>query len=248
MLREVLRSLDQPLAVFLRKCARVAIRSGSTIGAEPQAQLFFWYALTAGLDVPDSPAARADLAWSVTWTPGLLEFLVRGMQHGDPNERARAAGVLQDLVCRDPRSALMASKVVGLDKALRQLQGDCMEAGGFSLQVARIAQAVSGTSPGVAATMGALAPGDRVAEAVAWPAEEQGRRALPLSRGSHEGLLLIQLAGHVCCQCGKEAVGGGAFPHCARCKQPTYCSRECQSDAWKQHKLECFRPKLGGTS
>ncbi len=31
---------------------------------------------------------------------------------------------------------------------------------------------------------------------------------------------------------------------CARCRQVTYCSRECQKANWKTHKVQCVPPQM----
>merc|ERR1711959_606879 len=31
------------------------------------------------------------------------------------------------------------------------------------------------------------------------------------------------------------------FRICSRCKQPSYCSRECQKEHWKYHKYDCAK-------
>ena len=40
---------------------------------------------------------------------------------------------------------------------------------------------------------------------------------------------------HACAACGKT----GAKKCCSRCKRVWYCSKDCQTAAWKTHKLVC---------
>ena len=42
----------------------------------------------------------------------------------------------------------------------------------------------------------------------------------------------------LCVLCGQP----GANKTCSRCKAVNYCSRACQVDHWKTHKLECQKP------
>ncbi|KAL9652789.1 hypothetical protein ABK040_010821 [Willaertia magna] len=48
---------------------------------------------------------------------------------------------------------------------------------------------------------------------------------------------VIELAiiGNICVVCGKD----NATKCCGNCKRITYCSAECQTNHWKQHRLEC---------
>ena len=40
-------------------------------------------------------------------------------------------------------------------------------------------------------------------------------------------------------QCHKEGCHDVGSLRCSRCKVAKYCSKECQKDAWKQHKKQC---------
>ncbi len=46
---------------------------------------------------------------------------------------------------------------------------------------------------------------------------------------------------HSCLKCGnrEKKDGGGKLMKCARCKSVSYCSRECQREDWKEHKVYC---------
>jgi MYND finger len=46
---------------------------------------------------------------------------------------------------------------------------------------------------------------------------------------------------HLCENCGKreDTEAGKRLLRCARCKEATYCSKECQKEDWKLHKPEC---------
>ena len=58
----------------------------------------------------------------------------------------------------------------------------------------------------------------------------------------------------VCVLCGKSAPDGEKFKRCARCNGADYCSRECQTSHWKEHKRMCgksaeqLRAREGGDS
>ena len=48
-----------------------------------------------------------------------------------------------------------------------------------------------------------------------------------------------------CASCAKPETGlaeGATLLRCSRCKTVRYCSRECQSNAWKEHKKTCVPP------
>jgi MYND finger len=47
-----------------------------------------------------------------------------------------------------------------------------------------------------------------------------------------------------CAHCLREA----AAKKCARCKAVRYCSKECQTAAWKAHKKECKAPAADGSA
>ena len=40
-------------------------------------------------------------------------------------------------------------------------------------------------------------------------------------------------------QCQKEGCHNVGSRRCSRCKVARYCSKECQTAAWKQHKKQC---------
>lgn len=42
---------------------------------------------------------------------------------------------------------------------------------------------------------------------------------------------------HLCRYCGKQ----GFFQKCSRCKETFYCSRECQREDWRTHKVACTK-------
>ncbi|KAI1849675.1 hypothetical protein JX266_004624 [Neoarthrinium moseri] len=43
-----------------------------------------------------------------------------------------------------------------------------------------------------------------------------------------------------CRSCGKtKAANGGKLMACARCKEVSYCSKDCQKADWKKHRMEC---------
>jgi hypothetical protein len=49
--------------------------------------------------------------------------------------------------------------------------------------------------------------------------------------------------------CGNTGCTNPATKHCSKCKQRSYCSRDCQAANWKIHKKECssltFKSQLG---
>ena len=43
----------------------------------------------------------------------------------------------------------------------------------------------------------------------------------------------------VCSACGRF-IDAKLLSRCARCKKARYCSKECQKDAWSDHKADCI--------
>ena len=51
----------------------------------------------------------------------------------------------------------------------------------------------------------------------------------------------------VCNKCKtKEPSEGKGFPKCSRCKLVHYCSKDCQKEDWKEHKLSCSKKSTNG--
>lgn len=48
------------------------------------------------------------------------------------------------------------------------------------------------------------------------------------------------------CGCKTAKGGSGALLLCSKCKKKRYCSRECQKEHWKKHKLICNAPSADG--
>ncbi|KAL6718631.1 hypothetical protein ACLMJK_002865 [Lecanora helva] len=47
---------------------------------------------------------------------------------------------------------------------------------------------------------------------------------------------------HACAACGKEASNDTTLQQCARCKNRSYCGKECQQMDWQTHKTTCKCP------
>ncbi|KAK3214635.1 hypothetical protein GRF29_19g845043 [Pseudopithomyces chartarum] len=43
----------------------------------------------------------------------------------------------------------------------------------------------------------------------------------------------------ICSTCTRPPPSGHSLLRCSRCKRAYYCSRTCQKQAWKGHKLDC---------
>lgn len=55
-----------------------------------------------------------------------------------------------------------------------------------------------------------------------------------------------QLPQHICFVCGESKTkDGAALMVCGNCGSARYCSRECQKQAWKEHKKFCNFIKQG---
>ncbi|KAI9024675.1 hypothetical protein DFJ74DRAFT_705418 [Hyaloraphidium curvatum] len=62
------------------------------------------------------------------------------------------------------------------------------------------------------------------------------RKGVPELRGWRRGITPL----YGCASCGKmSAKEGGEMKRCSRCRAAHYCSKECQTAHWPQHKTVC---------
>lgn len=65
-----------------------------------------------------------------------------------------------------------------------------------------------------------------------------------------EGILFTDYSPkHACYKCGKDEIAVGRnLSMCKKCETAKYCSRECQVDDWKLHKMYCFDRNVSATT
>lgn len=64
-------------------------------------------------------------------------------------------------------------------------------------------------------------------------------RLLGKKVGTLDGLYITYFPYYTCNKCKSTSYGKAPYQQCSKCRAVHYCSRECQSDDWKEHKDKC---------